>query len=150
MTILKKLWRIALLINILSLLEPLFSGNTNHLISYWISYGGVSTPFYVFFCLITTIKGKDENSSITYNNKRQRTWNEKWANGYKFIFFHAVLSMYNRIFHRKNSRHHRSNSRDIHACDVRYAFPWISRTSTWRKRKGLVTSPFLKEKVWSI
>lgn len=59
MTILKKLWRIALLINILSLLEPLFSGNTNHLISYWISYGGVSAPFYVFFCLITTIKGKE-------------------------------------------------------------------------------------------
>ena len=59
MTILKKLWRIALLMNILSLLEPLFSGNTNHLISYWIFYGGVSAPFYVFFCLMTTIKGKE-------------------------------------------------------------------------------------------
>ena len=59
MTILKKLWRIALLINILSLFEPLFSGNTNHLISYWIFYGGVSAPFYVFFCLMTTIKGKE-------------------------------------------------------------------------------------------
>ena len=55
MTILKKLWRIALLINILSLFEPLFSGNTNHRIF----YGGVSAPFYVFFCLMTTIKGKE-------------------------------------------------------------------------------------------
>ena len=110
MTILKKLWRIALLINILSLLEPLFSGNTNHLISYWISYGGVSAPFYVFFCLITTIKGKEREMK-----------NELM--GTSLFFFHAVLSMYNRIFHRRNPRHHRSNGRNIHACDVRYAFP---------------------------
>ena len=59
MTIFKKLWHIALLINLLALLEPLFSGNTNHLTSYWIFYGGVSAPFYVFFCLMTTIKGKE-------------------------------------------------------------------------------------------
>lgn len=59
MTIFKKLWHIALLINLLALLEPLFSGNTNHLTSYWIFYGGVSAPFYVVFCFITALKGKE-------------------------------------------------------------------------------------------
>lgn len=110
MTILKKLWRIALLINILSLFEPLFSGNTNHLISYWIFYGGVSAPFYVFFCLMTTIKGKEREMK----NELMST---------SLFFFRVVLSMHSRIFYQRNSRHHRSNDRDIHVCDVRYAFP---------------------------
>ena len=130
MTILKKLWRIALLINILSLFEPLFSGNTNHLISYWIFYGGVSAPFYVFFCLMTTIKGKEREMK----NELMST---------SLFFFRVVLSMHSRIFYQRNSRHHRSNDRDIHVCDVRYAFPWISWTSTWRE--GPAIGPFYEK-----
>ena len=81
---------------------------------------------------------------LHYSTKRKRTWNEKWINEHKFIFFHAALSMHNRLFSRRDSGCHCHIRRHVYAWDVNHATPSIPCTNTWRK--GPTIGPFYEKK----